>query len=603
MKKSLVSLTALFGAAMVLAGCGATSSTTAYEIAPEGTKKSWAEAYDTLIASAKADADATTRSNKLHEAEDMIMDSGAVCPIYVYTDQYLMKSDIKGFFDSPLGYKFFYDSYRTGGGKKISACIASEPQTIDPALNSSVDGATYIANSFVGLYQFKSVNGVTKPMPALSDGEPVKTTLADGKVKYDFTLKASKWSDGTDLTANDFVYAWNRAASGATASDYAYIFDVIDGAAEVEADETGTKKLNISASEDGTHFYCTTTSNVTYFDQLLAFPTYAPVKQAAVETSDIRGGWASDPTNYVCNGAFKLSAWTHKGSMTYVKNDNYYDAANVQLDELDFVLNDNDTTIYSLYESTKDGIDLADSFPTENIDQVKAKYLKTDDTNEYYNKALLGTYYIAFNVNSKVFTKADTEQKRADIRNGLSLLIDRNYLVNSITKGDQIPANSFVPQGTLETDGTTDFTTKNGKNRDGKGYFSVDTADRQTNIDKAIELIKGAGYTYDATKGQFTDFPSFDYLLNNSSGHVAIASYIQSVFAQYGITMNQKTQEWATFLATRKAGDFDVSRDGWNGDYNDAMTFLDMFLSTSGNNDCQLGKDAHANVKVYDNDL
>jgi oligopeptide transport system substrate-binding protein len=289
--------------------------------------------------------------------------------------------------------------------------------------------------------------------------------------------------------------------------------------------------------------------------------------------------------------------------MTYVKNDNYYDAANVQLDELDFVLNDNDTTIYSLYESTKDGIDLADSFPTENIDQVKAKYLKTDDTNEYYNKALLGTYYIAFNVNSKVFTKADTEQKRADIRNGLSLLIDRNYLVNSITKGDQIPANSFVPQGTLETDGTTDFTTKNGKNRDGKGYFSVDTADRQTNIDKAIELIKGAGYTYDATKGQFTDFPSFDYLLNNSSGHVAIASYIQSVFAQYGITMNQKTQEWATFLATRKAGDFDVSRDGWNGDYNDAMTFLDMFLSTSGNNDCQLGKDAHANVKVYDNDL
>jgi len=597
MKKSIISLTSLFAAAMLLAGCGTTSS---YTIQAEGDQKSWGDAYDTLIASAKSDADATSRSKKLHEAEDMLMDTGAVCPLYVYTDQYLMKSTVKGFFDSPLGYKFFYNA-SNGTSKKIKACIASEPSTIDPALNSSVDGATYIANSFVGLYKFDNVNGTTTSVPALSDGAPKTTTADDGKVTYDFTLKDSKWSDGTALTANDFVYSWNRAASGATASDYAYIFDVIDGAAECEADTTGTKKLNISASEDGKHFYCTTTSYVSYFTQLLAFPTYAPVKQSAVESVATKGGWATSPDTYVSNGAFKLSAWTHKGSMTYVKNPYYYDAANVNLDELDFTLSDDDTTIYSMYQTGT--IDLADSFPTESITQIKEKYYKTDDTNEYYNKALLGNYYIAFNVNSTVFTKADTEAKRASIRKGLGLLIDRNYLVNSITKGDQIPANSFVPQGTLESDGTTDFTAKNGKNRDGKGYYSVATADRSANIAEAIADIQAGGYTYNTSKGVFTDFPSFDYLLNNSSGHVAVASYIQSVFAQYGITMNQKTQEWATFLDTRKAGEFDVARDGWNGDYNDAMTFLDMFMTSSGNNDCHLGKDAHANVKVYTNDL
>ena len=595
MKKALINLTGILSMAAILAGCG---NTTVTKIAPEGDKKSWGGAYDALITKATAESDLTKRSSLLHEAETMLMNSGAVCPIYYYTDQFLLNSHVDGFFDSGLGYKFFYDCTRDDGKTTMAACIASEPDTIDPALNSSVDGATYVSNSFTGLYQFKSVKGITTAVPALSDGEPVKTVLDDGKVKYVFTLKDSKWSDGTALTAADFVYAWNRAASGTLAADYAYIFDVIDGGLECNNDTTGTKKLNVTASEDGKTLTVVLTAECPYFNQLMAFPAYAPVKQSAVESSAERGGWATKPATYISNGPFKLDSWTSNSEIKYVKNPNYYDADNVSMTNLNFLLDDNDTTIYANYQNG--AIDLADSFPIDSIATIKSTY---EPKGEYFNENLLGTYYVAFNVNSTTFAKADTEAKRASVRRGLSLLIDRNYLIENVAKGDQTPANSFVAKGTYEGDGVTEFAAKNGTKGDGKGYYSVDPADQAANVAEGIALIKAGGYTYDDTKKKFTDFPTFTYILNKSSGHQAIAEYLQGAFSNYGITMKLDVQEWATFLKTRKAGDFDVARDGWNGDFNDAMTFLDMWTTSSGNNDCQLGKDAHAEVKVYENSL
>lgn len=161
--------------------------------------------------------------------------------------------------------------------------LASEPAYLDPALNSSVDGGCLAVNSFVGLYTYDKDG---KLVPALSDGEP---EISEDKTTYTFKLIESKWSDGSELTAKDFAYSWNRAAAEATASDYSYLFDVID------KNDDGT--LKVTADDDYT-LTVQLASPCAYFLDLCAFPTFMPVPQASVEAADKDGSnpgaWAQE---------------------------------------------------------------------------------------------------------------------------------------------------------------------------------------------------------------------------------------------------------------------------------------------------------------------
>ena len=189
----------------------------------------------------------------------------------------------------------------------------------------------------------------------------------------------------------------------------------------------------------------------------------------------------------------------------------------------------------------------------------------------------------------------------AEIRYAISLLFDRNYIVDEIGQAGQVPASSFVAMGMTDADGSEFY--KNAGSSDAfDGYYDVSTEAYEDNWAAAIETLKKY-YNFDEATQQFTNFPTLTYLYNTSDSHKAIGEYLQSAFAGIGITMNLENQEWNTFLDTRKNGEYSVARNGWVADYNDPICFIDMWTTGSGNNDVQFGKGDHAELAIYDLDL
>jgi oligopeptide transport system substrate-binding protein len=472
------------------------------------------------------------------------------------------------------------------GEKKgeLVVCVGPNPDTIDPALNSAVDGATIIVHAFSGLVGCQLVDGKLELFPDCATELPDPVELEDGKVKYEFVLKDGlKWSDGTPLTAKDFEYAWKRAVDPETGADYEYIFDVIDGYDDND--------LNVQASEDGKKLTVVLKNYVPYFFELCAFPTYFPVKEDVVEANPET--WATKPKTYIGNGPYKMTYWKANSKIILEKNEYYHNADAIKINSIEFALSDDDNAILAGYLNGT--YLLIDSVPNNEIARLQADY-----PNEFVVAGQLGTYFLSFNVNdTEMFGNIVTDEaKKANVRKAIALLIDRNHIVENIGQAGQTPANSFVPSGFTEPDGA-EFVSKNGPNGDGSGYYSVAVDDYEENCATAIQLLKDAGYAYNETTKKFTNFPEFTYVTNTGTGYEALATYLNSVLAAYGITMKVETQEWNTFLDNRKNGDYTVARNGWLGDYNDPICFLDMWLSTSGNNDCQFGKDAHANVAIY----
>ena len=480
----------------------------------------------------------------------------------------------------------------------LAVCLASEPATLDPALNSAVDGATMVAHLFSGLAKWaqdESGNLVIVPDAATELVEGV--TNEDGTVTYTYTLKDGLlWSDGQPVTAADFEFAWKRAASVELAADYGYMFEVVDGYADVWAEEPAADAaLNVKALDDKT-LEVTLANAVAYWNELLAFPTYYPVREDVVANES----WATDPATYVCNGAYTISAWEHNSLITLTKNENYHDAAAVTMPTLEFYLSDDAANMLTNFENG--AWKLIDDVPTNEIANLKVNY-----PDEFVIAGQIGTYYVCWNANEEILpegselTGAEAEAARAEIRNALGLLFDRNYIVNDVAQGGQVPASSFVAMGMTNPDGTEFYNTA-GDSEEFDGYYNVAVEAYEANYAAAVETLKKY-YTYDEATGMFTNVPTLTYLYNTSEGHKAIGEYLQAALAGVGVTMNLENQEWATFLETRKNGDYSVARNGWVADYNDPICFLDMWTTVSGNNDVQYGKGAHADLAMYDLDL
>lgn len=486
------------------------------------------------------------------------------------------------------------------GSSSMTLNVGAYPDSVDPALNSAVDGGTYIVHVFSGLVGFEQdKDGKMVLVPDCATELPTGVATGDGKTAYTFKLRDGlKWSDGTALTANDFVYAWNRAADPATGADYSYMFEVIDGYDDMMDmyDENGNLKgekkfLNVTASADGTELTVVLTVDVPYFHELCAFPAYMPVRQDLIEANG--DAWATAPATYIGNGAYKVTEFTQT-QMVLEKNENFHNADKVVTDKIIFAFNDDDSSLLTNYQNGS--YLFIDSVPNDEIKSLQTGEYK----DQFFVEGQLGTYYISFNVNDTALD-GFTEVEKAKIRKALGLMIDRNYVCEEIGQAGQVPAAGFVAMGLTEPDGK-EFIEKNGPKRDGAGYYSVKDADYQANCDEAIALLKEVA----ASSGKFTmdgnkasGFPALTYITNKGSGHEAIATYLQQVWGNYGIEVKVEVQEWATFLNTRKAGDYSIARNGWLGDYNDPISFLDMWISDSGNNDCQFGKGAHADFAGY----
>ena len=471
----------------------------------------------------------------------------------------------------------------------INVCIASEPDTLDPALNSAVDGATLIAHLFAGLSTWaQDEEGALVIIPACATELPEAVINEDGTATYTYTLvDGLKWSDGQAVTAKDFEFAWKRAASEELAADYGYMFEVVKGY---------PNDLAVEATDDKT-LVVTLNNDVSYWNELLAFPTFLPVREDIVASE----AWATDPATYICNGPYTMTKWDHNSLITLTKNDNYYLADTIKMDEINFYLSDDANNMLANFEN--DAWQLIDDVPTNEIATLKEKY-----PTEFVIGSQMGTYYVCWNVNANILPEGcelageDAEKAMAEIRYAIGLLYDRNYIVTEIGQAGQEPASSFVALGLTDANGIDQFYKNAGPSDEYAGYWNVAEDAYEANWAEAIDILKKY-YEFDEATQSFTNFPSIEYLYNTSEGHKAIGEYLSQVLSGVGITMNLTNQEWNTFLNTRKNGDYTVARNGWLADYNDPISFLDMWTSSSGNDDTQLGKDAHAALKLYSIDL
>ncbi|NLN45585.1 MAG: peptide ABC transporter substrate-binding protein [Clostridiaceae bacterium] len=439
--------------------------------------------------------------------------------------------------------------------QELSVCVGSEPDSSDPAYNEAVDGATLLIHAFSGICKLDK-DGMPQPDAA----KEIK--ISEDGLTYTITLRDGlKWSDGKDLVAEDFIYAWKRAIDPVNATSYGYMLENITGVADVyyadpevdvyDVDAIGAKAIDAKTIE------ITLPSAAPYFMEILAFPPLFPVRKDIVESDE---AWSTKPETYITNGPYKMKAWDHDAQIVFEKNEYYHDKDAILPETIKFVLMDDDNAILAAYQNGT--IMLADSVPNDEIDNLR-------DNDEFFIAGQLGTYFVCFNTEKEPF-----DDMR--VRKALSLVIDRNFIVEQIGKAGQEPATAYVATGLTDGDPTKEF-------RDvGGDYYSVAKEDYQANCDEARQLLADAGYA----NGE--GFPKFEYLLNTSTGHKLIAEALQNMWkTELGIDCTIAEQEWGVFLNTRQNGEYEVARHGWLADYNDPISFLDMWVTGGGNNDAQ----------------
>ncbi|SHJ99202.1 peptide ABC transporter substrate-binding protein [Paramaledivibacter caminithermalis] len=429
----------------------------------------------------------------------------------------------------------------------ITYNLEADPETIDPQLNTSVGGSIIISNMFEGLVTFDEN---LKPVPGAAES----WEISDDKLVWTFHLREdAKWSDGKPVTAQDFEYAWKRAVTPETACEYAYQFDLIKNGTKCYQGEVPVDELGVKVIDDKT-FEVTLEAAASYMIEIFGFPTLYPVRKDIVEKDP--EGWSFNPETAVSNGPFKLASYTQNDVMKLVPNEEYWGRDNVKLDELNFVfITEQSTALSAMEAGDLDGID---NVPNQEIPRLQA------ENEDFIIAPHLGTYFYVFNVEEKPFDDVK-------VRKAFSKAIDRNAIVTTVTLGGQVPATGFVPLGIMT--GGEDF-------RKAGGDYGVDPMAAQ--VEEAQKLLAEAGYP----NGE--GFPKVTLKYNTSENHKRIAEAIQEMWKKnLNVEVELENMEWRVFIPARQNGEFQIARHGWIGDYNHPMTFLDMFLSDSGNNDAQ----------------
>ena len=453
------------------------------------------------------------------------------------------------------------DTTQTAAGKKILTIqLGPDVESIDPALNSAVDGANYILFAFDNLLKMDKDG---KVVPGLAE----KYEVSDDQLTWTFHLRDGlKWSDGSALTADDFVYSWQRLVDPSVAAPYAQTVlgmvegydDAIgrpdaDGNTTVDPDPT---KLKVEAPDEKT-LIVHMAKPTPYFDKLAAFVSLSPVKKDVVEANP--DGWSIDPKTYTSTGPFKLTGWEPGSYLMFEKNENYWDADSIKLDGIKCLLMQDQNATFSAYESG-DALMIKD-VPTQEITTLKER-------SDFHIDPILGTYYLDLNTTLDEF-------KDPKVREALSLALDRKYISETITSGTYTPASGFVSEGVTDWNGTAwqDNIT------DKSAYINID--DHAGNLAKAKELLKEAGYE------NGVGLPEMVYSTNDASYHKKIAEYLQQAWGELGLKVQVNIVEWKSFTPQRRSGNYQIARDGWVMDYNDPSNILELALTGNGNNNAK----------------
>ena len=426
------------------------------------------------------------------------------------------------------------------------------PETLDPSLNSAIDGANTIITIFEPLLIINENNEVI-------GGQAESWTTSEDGLTWTFTMRDGlKWSDGTDLTAKDFEYSFKRMADPATAAPYAATcLGMIDGFDAAQAGDTDA--LNVKASDDGKTLTIVLAYPCSYFDKMAAFASMSPVQQATVEANG--DAWCTSAETFVSNGPYMITEWTPSERIVLTKNPNYvggWDNSKIVSDSITLLLLEDSSAAFAAYNSGE--AVLIKDVPTDEIPSLT----KAEDGGDFYVDTILGTYYVSMNLQRDAF-------QNAKVRKALALAIDRDYVANTIMQGTYEPAYNFVGPGIVDETGMF-YDNANG----GERYISDDY---EANLEEAKSLLAEAGYP----DGE--GFPAITYSANDAGYHIPVAEYLQQAWGELGITVNIDKVEWSSFLPMRRAGDYDVSRNGWVMDYNDPSNMIELFYTTNGNND------------------
>ena len=449
------------------------------------------------------------------------------------------------------------------GSTGFTVQLGPNPETLDPALNAAIDGGNTLITIEEPLLIIDENNEV-------QPGQAESYEVSDDGLTWTFHMRDGlKWSDGSDLTAADFEYSFKRLASPDTAAPYAEtVVGMIDGYQDAigNPDEDGNTTtdpdwdaLNVHASEDGKTLTVQLAYPCSYFDKLASFVATSPVQQATVEANG--DAWCTEPDTYVCNGPYMITEWTPSERIVLSKNPYYvggWDSSKIVSDTITLLLLEDSSASYTAYNSGE--AQLVKDVPTDEIPSLT----RAEDGGDFYLDEIMGTYYISLNDQEEPFTDVR-------VRKALSLAIDRDYVANTIMQGIYTPATALVGPGIVDENGYF-MDNANG----GEPYISDDY---EANLEEAKSLLAEAGYP----DGE--GFPTITYSANDAGYHIPVAEYLQQAWGELGITMNIDKVEWSSFIPMRRAGDYDVSRNGWSMDYNDPSNMLELFTTNNGNND------------------
>ncbi|WP_068977875.1 MULTISPECIES: peptide ABC transporter substrate-binding protein [Aeromonas] len=435
----------------------------------------------------------------------------------------------------PAGTKLLPDAQQT-----YVTNIGSEPTTIDPQLVEESAGSAIVNDLFEGLYTLDA-NGKTLPAGALS------YELDSTGTVYTFKLRPeAKWSNGEPVTAADYVYGWQRAANPKTASNYAWFIELmgITNASEVIQGKKSPDTLGVKALDEHT-LQVTLKNPVPFFLKTLAHYTTFPAPKVAIEK--FGKDWVK-PGNIVSNGAFVLEEWTPNERLSAERNTHYWDNQHTVLNKVVYLEIVSETAAYNRYRT---GELHYTTYPLEQY-----KHIKSQSPQDLVSAPMLATYYYVFNVNRKPFDDPK-------VRKALSLALDRETITDKILGQGQLPAFSLTPPS---VDG---FDLKKPASQQ---------QSKEARIKQAKALLAEAGYGPDKPL-------TVDILYNTNESHKKIALAVSSMWKHnLGVTATLNNMEWKTMVSTLNEGDFGVSRYSWNGDYNDASTFLDILTSSSSAN-------------------
>ncbi|MEJ0070010.1 MAG: peptide ABC transporter substrate-binding protein, partial [Pseudomonadota bacterium] len=416
----------------------------------------------------------------------------------------------------------------------------AEPETLDIHRSSGIPEFEIEVDLFEGLVHYGAAG---EPVPGVAE----RWTVSDDGLIYRFELReTARWSNGDPVTADDFVYALRRAVTPSTASRYAFILFPIANAEDIAGGAIADPARLGVAAPDPRSLVITLKAPTPYFLGLLTHHMAFPVHRASIERYGER--WTR-PGNLVGNGAYRLARWVPQSEITLVRNEHYWDAATVKIDQVVYVATEDVGAELRRYRA--DEIDVCNEVPIDQIGWI-ASHLKED----WRPTAYLGTYYYGFNLQAPPFKDAPK------LRQALALAIDRETLVGRITRAGEKPAYGWVPPGI------------------GNRYVQQlpDWADLpQAERDRrARALYAEAGYGPDRPL-------RFELLYNTSENHRRIAIAIAAMWKQtLGADVILRNEEWKVYLASRAAKSFQLLRQSWIGDYNDANTFLELFKSDIG---------------------